>query len=133
MPFASTKRFVYGGDLYYPGQRIVPKGLRNDRIIFSGESRYVQPVAGFKRTNQCSRCGRYFTDPGTLAGHQRAEPDCGRLPEEVQAEKARADRQAEERLRSRSMADIASEQGLEVADVRPGPHSSRVTRVRYPS
>ena len=117
MAWIATKHFTYGEHELFPGEFLEPRGLRNDRLIFSGESRYVQVVAKEHDEWPCDRCGRRFMDESQLRGHQRrayaAEQDS---PERQKEQKRQVSAHAERALKNETITDVARRVGHDVEE-----------------
>ena len=108
MAWIATKRFTYGGHELFPGEFFEPQGLRNDRIIFGGDSRYVQAAAKAHDDWSCDRCGRRFAAEGQLRGHQRSLYTEEQVsPERLREIRRQAEKRDRKSLTNETVADVA--------------------------
>ena len=115
MAWIATKRFTYGGHELFPGEFCEPRGLHNDRVIFNGESRYVQTVAREHDSWPCDRCGRRFMEESQLRGHQRSLYGAEQVtPSRLQEIRHQRDARTRRALESETLADLAREAGRTV-------------------
>ena len=117
MAWAATKKFTYGEHELFPGEFCEPRGLRNDRLIFGGDSRYVQVVASEHDHWRCDRCGRCFLTESHLRGHQRSQYEVEAVsPGRLQEIKHQRDARTRKALENETVADLARGAGREVED-----------------
>lgn len=132
--FVSAKRFTYGGREVEMGEYINPAGFRNDRLIFSGDNRWVTPVADMLVRGDwpCDRCGRHFAFEPALRAHQARTYAIEHVdPEHAASLKEDAAKRVGRKLRNESLAELAEDQGYAVKDVRDGPGGKVPTIAPY--
>jgi len=115
MAWIATKRFIYGGHELFPGEFCEPKGLRNDRVIFMGDSRWVQTVAKEHDDWPCDRCGRRFQGEQQLRAHQRSLYGAEQVtPERAKELKQQRDKRTRRALEQETPEILAQAAGMHV-------------------